>query len=157
MVAVGLTVVEPLRVTVPMPLSMVTAVAFVAVQDRVTLVPAVTEAGCADKVTVGLAVEGSEAVEEPVLLLLLLLLDGTPPHPANAIRIERITRIDDLQSARRRTTCNSAMLALESGTLGRVARQLWRTYVSQFVTSEMKNRTDKRIEEWKLRTRSRSK
>jgi hypothetical protein len=136
-VAVGLTVVEPLRVTVPMPLSMVTAVAFVAVQDRVTLVPAVTEAGCADKVTVGLAVEGSEEVEEPVLLL--LLLDGTPPHPANAIRIERITRIDDLQSTRRRTTCNSAMLALESGTLGRVARQLWRTYVSQFVTSEMKN------------------
>jgi hypothetical protein len=135
-VAVGLTVVEPLRVTVPMPLSMVTAVAFVAVQDRVTLVPVVTEAGCADKVTVGLAVEGSEEVEEPVLLL---LLDGTPPHPANAIRIERITRIDDLQSTRRRTTRNSAMLALESGTLGRVARQLWRTYVSQFVTSEMKN------------------
>jgi hypothetical protein len=140
-VAVGLTVVEPLRVTVPMPLSMVTAVAFVAVQDRVTLVPAVTEAGCADKVTVGLAVEGSEEVEEPVLLLppLLLLLDGTPPHPANAIRIERTTRIDDLQRPRGRTTCNSAMLALESGTLGRVARQLWRTYVSQFVTSEMKN------------------
>ena len=119
-VAVGVTFMEPVKATVPIPLSMVTDVAFVAVHDRVTLVPAVTEPGCAESAIVGAAVEGSVEVEE-------LLLDGTPPHPANAIRTANITRIDDLLNTRGSTTCNSAMVALESAILDRVARQLWRT------------------------------
>ena len=121
---------EPVSATVPMPLSMLTEVAFVAVHDRVTLVPALTEPGCAESAIVGAAVEGSLEVEE-------LLLDGTPPHPANAIKTPNIARIADLLNTRGSTTCNSAMLALESAILGRVARQRWRTYVAHFVTSEL--------------------
>lgn len=93
---------EPVSATVPMPLSMLTAVAFFAVHDRVTVVPAVTDEGCAASAIVGAAVEGSLEVEE-------LLLDGTPPHPANAIRAASIARIDDLLSTRGSTTHNSAM------------------------------------------------
>jgi len=123
--------VDPAAWTVPTPLSMVTVVAFFAVHVRVTVVPAVTDEGCAVSAIVGAAVEGSlEVVEE-------LLLDGTPPHPANAIRTASIARIDDLLNTRGSTTCNSAMLALESGILNRVAQQLWRTHVSLFVTSEL--------------------
>jgi hypothetical protein len=103
---------------------MVTDVALFALHDRVTLVPEVTDTGCAERVTVGPDVIGSVEVEEPSPPPLLMVLDRTPPHPANAITIERITRIDDLQSTRASKTCNSAMLALESGTLDRVARQL---------------------------------
>jgi len=113
-------------------LSMVTAVALLAFHDKVTLVPAVTDTGCAESVIVGAPVEGSlEVVDE-------LLLDGTPPHPADAIRIANTIRIDHLQSTRGSTTCNSAMLAFESAILDRVAHQLWRTHVSHFVTSELK-------------------
>jgi hypothetical protein len=109
---------------------MVTDVAFVAVHVRVTLVPAVTDEGCAESVIVGAAVEGSVEVEE-------VPLDGTPPHPANAIRTAKITRIDDLPNTRGSTTYNSAMLALESAILNRVARQLRRTHMTHFVTSEL--------------------
>jgi hypothetical protein len=94
---------EPVSATVPMPLSMLTPVAFFAVHDRVTVVPAVTDEGCPVSAIVGAAVEGSlEVVEE-------LLLDGTPPHPASAIRAASIARIDDLLSTRGSTTYNSAM------------------------------------------------
>ena len=109
---------DPAAWTVPTPLSMVTVVAFFAVHVRVTVVPAVTDEGCAASAIVGAAVEGSLEVEEE------LLLDGTPPHPANAIRTANIARIDDLLNTRESTTYNSAMLALESGTLDRVAQQL---------------------------------
>jgi len=85
-----------------MPLSIVTAAALVEVHVRVTVVPAVTDEGCAVSAIVGAAVEGSLEVEE-------LLLDGTPPHPANAIRAASIARIDDLLSTRGSTTYNSAM------------------------------------------------
>jgi hypothetical protein len=129
-VAVGAIFIEPVNATVPIPLSMFTAVALLAVHDRVTVVPAVTDVGCAESAIVGAAVEGSVEVE-------VLLLDGTPPHPANAIRTTNVTRIDGLLNTRGSTTCNSAMLALESAILGRVARQLWRTHVSLFVTSEL--------------------
>jgi hypothetical protein len=134
-VAEGVTVTgveaELLRATDPIPLLIVTEVALLEVHVRVTVVPAVTDEGCAVSAIVGAAVEGSlEVVEE-------LLLDGTPPHPANAIRTASIARIDDLLNTRGSTTCNSAMLALESGILNRVAQQLWRTHVSLFVTSEL--------------------
>jgi hypothetical protein len=136
----------PFAATVPMPLSIVTDVALSAVHDRVTVVPAVTDTGCADKVIVGLAVEGSVEVDEPPLLP----LDGTPPQPASAIRITTMTRIDDLQSTRGSTACNSAMVALESATQARVARQLWRTYVSHFVTSQRKGiQWKEEIEVWR--------
>ncbi len=128
MVVVGLTLMDPVNPTVPIPLSIVTPVAFVAVHVRVTFVPAVTDEGCAEKAMVGAAVEGSLEVEE-------LPLDGTPPHPVSAIRTVSRTRIDDLQNTRGSTTCNSAMLALEPAILDRVARQIWRTHVSHFVTS----------------------
>ena len=131
MVTAGVTCVDPAAWTVPTPLSIVTVVAFFAVHVRVTVVPAVTDEGCAASAIVGAAVEGSLEVEEE------LLLDGTPPHPANAIRTANIARIDDLLNTRESTTYNSAMLALESGILNRVAQQLWRTHVSLFVTSEL--------------------
>jgi hypothetical protein len=128
-VAVGLTFLDPVNATVPMPLSIVTDVALLAVHDRVTLIPEVTDAGCAESAMLGAAVEGLVEVEEP--------LDGTPPHPADAIRTANSTRIDNLEDTRGSTTCNSAMLALESAILGRVAQQLWRTHVTHFVTSEL--------------------
>jgi len=51
----GFTVVEPLRATDPIPLSIVTDVAFEEVHDSVTVPPAVTVDGCADNWIVGAA------------------------------------------------------------------------------------------------------
>lgn len=65
MVAVGLTTFDPLAATVPMPWSMLTLVAFEAVQVMVVDAPAVMLAGCADAATTGAGVLGAASTLPP--------------------------------------------------------------------------------------------
>jgi hypothetical protein len=74
-VCAGCTLVEPFGPTVPMPLSMVTSLAFVLLHDKVALEPAVTLPGDTVSVTVGGLGGGGGAASVP------------PPQPMVAVRL----------------------------------------------------------------------